>query len=467
MKKLTFLLLSCIVLYPALNFGQGDSVEFADLEPATVIDVPAAPQFSDTDSADVKIDFGGGLKKVFNSTGLAKFFSRIEVATVEPHEVEQGEVVLKGLKTVRISMSGMKSLFMVIVGFILLYLGVAKRVEPLLMIPIGFGALLANSPGSGLIEANGFLSIIFENGIRNELFPILIFMGIGAMSDFTSLIANPRLALLGAAAQLGVFGTLIGVVAVSEWFGLGFDIRSACSVAIIGAADGPTSIYLSSKYAPELMGSIAIAAYSYMAMVPLIQPPVMRALTTDAERKIRMPISRRVSKKELVLFPLLVLVLCVLFLPPALPLLGSFCFGNFVKECGVAERLSNSLQNEVTNIATILLGLGVGMQLEASKFLTAVTLAILFLGLLAFILGTAGGVIFAKLMNKVWKNSPVNPLIGSAGVSAFPMSARVSHYMGLKYDSGNNLIFQAMGANLSGQIGSVVAAGVIMALLGT
>ncbi|NLB68588.1 MAG: sodium ion-translocating decarboxylase subunit beta, partial [Lentisphaerae bacterium] len=198
-----------------------------------------------------------------------------------------------------------------------------------------------------------------------------------------------------------------------------------------------------------------------------IQPPVMRALTTDAERKIRMPISRRVSKKELVLFPLLVLVLCVLFLPPALPLLGSFCFGNFVKECGVAERLSNSLQNEVTNIATILLGLGVGMQLEASKFLTPVTLAILFLGLLAFVLGTAGGVIFAKLMNKVWKNNPVNPLIGSAGVSAFPMSARVSHYMGLKYDSGNNLIFQAMGANLSGQIGSVVAAGVIMALLGT
>ncbi|MCL1909563.1 MAG: sodium ion-translocating decarboxylase subunit beta [Kiritimatiellaeota bacterium] len=357
---------------------------------------------------------------------------------------------------------------MVVVGFLLLWLGVAKGVEPLLMIPIGFGAILANAPGAGMDDANGFLSLVFQYGIHTEILPIIIFMGIGAMSDFGPLIANPRVALLGAAAQLGVFGTLIGVVALNNTFGWGFDIREACAVSIIGAADGPTSIFLSEKYAPKYIGAITVAAYSYMAMVPLIQPPVMRLLTTRAERRIRMPVidSAKVGKKEKLLFPLLILAICVLFLPTALPLLGSFCFGNFVSECGCAERLASCLKNEMMNIATILLGLGIGTRLDAAKFLTPITLGILFLGLAAFIIGTAGGVLFAKLMNKLSPKNPINPLIGSAGVSAFPMAARVSQTEGQRADPDNYLIFQAMGANLAGQIGSVVAAGVILALLG-
>lgn len=461
MKRITGLMMLGVALFAVGGMAQNPTLP-AELAPAPVVDVSEAAE-----EGKVEMTLGGGLKKIVQSTGIAKFISKIDIVTSEPREVEKDGATFKGMVTTSISMVGVKSLIMVMVGFLLLYLGVAKGVEPLLMIPIGFGAILANSPGAGLIESHGFLSIIFEGGVRNELLPILIFMGIGAMCDFSPLIGNPRLALLGAAAQLGVFGTLIGVVAVSEIFGFGFNIKQACAVAIIGAADGPTSIFFSSKYAPDLMGSIAVAAYSYMAMVPLIQPPVMRALTTEAERKIRMPLNREVSRKELVLFPLLVLLICVLFLPPALPLLGSFCFGNFVRECQVAERISNCLQNEVSNIATILLGLGVGMQLEASKFLAPVTIAILLLGLLAFVVGTAGGVLFAKIMNKAWKDNPVNPLIGSAGMSAFPMAARVSHNVGQEYDSDNYLIFQAMAANLSGQIGSVVAAGVIMALLGT
>ncbi len=379
-----------------------------------------------------------GTRQILGSTGLARFFAD----------------------------GGGKPLLMVCIGFELLYLGVAKQVEPLLMIPIGFGAVFANTPGAGMVQEGGFLRLVFDAGLQSEVLPILVFMGIGAMCDFAPLIANPRLALLGAAAQLGVFGTLIGVVLASDVLGLGFDIRHACAIAIIGAADGPTSIYLSTRYAPELMGPIAVAAYSYMAMVPLIQPPVMRALTTRAERRIRMPLNREVSGREKMLFPLVVLALCVLLLPSALPLLGSFCFGNFVRECGVAERLSNALQNEIMNTSTILLGLGVGMQMESSKFLAPVTLAILGLGLLAFVVGTAGGVLFAKVMNRCSPANPVNPLIGSAGVSAFPMAARVSHKMGQAEDRDNFLIFQAMGANLAGQIGSIVAAGVILALLG-
>ena len=382
--------------------------------------------------------FSEGTRQILGSTGIADYFAA----------------------------GGMKPLLMVCIGFIMLYLGVAKGVEPLLMIPIGFGAIFANSPGAEMVSDHGFLYLVFKAGLETEVLPILVFMGIGAMCDFAPLIANPRLALLGAAAQLGVFGTLIGVVLASDLLGFDFNIRQACAVAIIGAADGPTSIYLSTRYAPELMGSIAVAAYSYMAMVPLIQPPVMRALTTKAERLIHMPINREVSQKEKMFFPLIVLALCVLLLPMALPLMGTFCFGNFIRECGVAERLSKALQNEIMNTATILLGLGVGMKMEASVFLTPVTLAILGLGLLAFVVGTAGGVIFAKIMNRLSPNHPVNPLIGSAGVSAFPMAARVSHKLGQEADRTNFLIFQAMGANLAGQIGSIVAAGVILALLG-
>jgi oxaloacetate decarboxylase beta subunit len=385
------------------------------------------------------LSFSSSLRSIMESTGIAKFFGGV----------------------------GWQNFLMVCVGLTMLYLGVAKDMEPLLMVPMGFGAILANTPGSGLLDApHGFLKLVFDVGIYTEVLPILIFMGIGAMCDFAPLIANPRMALLGAAAQLGVFGTLIGVVLANDVFGLGFDIKQACAVAIIGAADGPTSIYMSGKYAPDLMGSIAVAAYSYMAMVPLIQPPVMRLLTTKKERLIRMPVNREVSQKEKMFFPLIVLALCVLLLPPALPLMGSFCFGNFIRECGATERLSKALQNEIANIATILLGLGVGTQMVAEKFLAPVTLAILGLGLLAFVVGTAGGVIFAKIMNWLSPHNPVNPLIGSAGVSAFPMAARVSHRLGQEADPTNFLIFQAMGANVAGQVGSVAAAGVILALLG-
>jgi sodium ion-translocating decarboxylase beta subunit len=360
---------------------------------------------------------------------------------------------------------GWKPLLMVVIGSVLLYLAVAKNYEPMLLIPIGFGAIFANTPGAGMVSHDGFLSIIFTAGIQNELLPILIFMGIGALSDFGPLLANPRLALLGGAAQLGVFGTLLGVVALNWIPGLHFDLKEACSIAIIGGADGPTSIYLSSRYAPHYMGAIMVAAYSYMAMVPLIQPPVMRLLTTHKERCIRMKMHREVGTRERIFFPVMVMILCVLLLPTAMPLLGSLAFGNFIKECGVADRLAKALQNEVMNIATILLGLGVGMQLEAVKFLAPTTLAILGLGFAAFVIGSGGGVIFAKIMNAVSPSNPVNPLIGSAGVSAFPMAARVSQRMGQESDPCNHLIFHALGANVAGQIGSIVAAGVILAIL--
>jgi oxaloacetate decarboxylase beta subunit len=361
---------------------------------------------------------------------------------------------------------GWKSLVMIVVGFILLYLGVARDFEPLLLVPIGFGTILVNVPFAGMGEAHGFLNLIFKNGIENEVLPLVVFMGIGALSDFGPLLASPRVAILGAAAQFGVFGTLLGVVALNSLPFMDFNIKEACSIAIIGGADGPTSIYVASKFAPHLMGSIAVAAYSYMALVPLIQPPIMRLLTTPKERAIRMKQVRPVSQTEKIVFPLTVLALCIAFLPTAVPLMGCFAFGNFIKECGAIERLSKALQNEVMNIATIFLGLGVGMQMAADKFIQPTTLGILILGLLAFSLGTAGGVIFAKIMNLFCKTNPINPLIGSAGVSAFPMAARVSNKVGLETDPHNFLLFHALGANVAGQIGSVVAAGIILAIFG-
>ncbi len=362
---------------------------------------------------------------------------------------------------------GWKQGIMLAIGFLMLYLGVAKDVEPLLMLPIGFGTIFVNVTGGGLAEMQpSFVSIIFNTLVNTEILPILVFMGIGAMSDFSPLIANPRLFVLGAAAQFGVFGTLFAVVGLSQWMGYNLDIKQAASIAIIGAADGPTSIFMAGKYARDLMGAIAVAAYSYMALVPLIQPPVMRLLTTKRERCIHMPLAREVTQLERILFPVAITALCALLLPLAMPLIGSLAFGNFIRECGVAERLSKALQNEVMNVATILLGLGVAFKLEASVFLTPLTLGIFALGLVAFIFGTAGGVIVAKIMNKLSPHSPLNPLIGSAGVSAFPMAARVSHRVGQEADPGNYLIFHAMGANLAGQIGSVIAAGVIFALLG-
>lgn len=355
---------------------------------------------------------------------------------------------------------------MIVIGFVLLYLGAAKDFEPMLLVPIGFGTIYVNVPLAGMGSEHGFLNLIFRYGIENEMLPLIVFMGIGSLCDFGPLLAAPRTAILGAAAQFGVFGTLMGVVALNAlpWFD--FNIKEACSIGIIGGADGPTSIYVASKFAPHLMGSIAVAAYSYMALVPLIQPPIMRLLTTEKERRIRMRQVREVSQMEKILLPLLLVALCILLLPSALPLMGCFAFGNFVKESGVIERISRTLQNELMNLATIFLGLGVGMQMAAGQFMRPATLGIIVLGLLAFSLGTAGGVIFAKLMNLVWRKNPVNPLIGSAGVSAFPMAARVSNKMGLEYDPHNFLLMHALGANLAGQIGSVVAAGVILAIFG-
>jgi oxaloacetate decarboxylase beta subunit len=350
---------------------------------------------------------------------------------------------------------------------VLLYLGVARDFEPLLLVPIGFGTIFVNVPFAQMGSEHGLLGIIFKSGIENEMLPLVVFMGIGALSDFGPLLASPRTAILGAAAQFGVFGTLMGVVALNALPFIDYNIKEACSIAIIGGADGPTSIYVASKFAPHLMGSIAVAAYSYMALVPLIQPPIMRLLTTKKERLIRMEQVRPVSKTEKIVFPMLVLTLCILLLPTAVPLMGCFAFGNFVKESGAVERISKALQNEVMNMATIFLGLGVGMQMEAAKFVQVQTLGILMLGLLAFSFGTAGGVIFAKIMNLCSPQNPVNPLIGSAGVSAFPMAARVSNKLGLEEDPHNFLLQHALGANVAGQIGSVVAAGIILSIFGS
>jgi oxaloacetate decarboxylase beta subunit len=361
---------------------------------------------------------------------------------------------------------GWKRLAMIAIGGVLIYLGAGKGFEPLLLVPIGFGTVLVNVPFAGMGSEHGLLGLIYTYGIANEFLPLVVFMGIGALADFGPLLASPRTAILGAAAQFGVFGTLLGVVALNLIPGLHFNIKEACSIAIIGGADGPTSIYVASKFAPHLMGSIAVAAYSYMALVPLIQPPIMKLLTTPAERRIRMRQVRPVSKLEKAIFPLLVLAMCILLLPAAVPLMGCFAFGNFVKESGCVERITKALQNEVMNTATIFLGLGVGMQMSVERFMQMTTLGIIVLGLLAFALGTAGGVLFAKLMNLFCRENPVNPLIGSAGVSAFPMAARVSNRLGLEADPHNFLLMHALGANVAGQIGSVVAAGIILAIFG-
>ena len=347
---------------------------------------------------------------------------------------------------------------MILVCLFLLWLGIKKQFEPLLLVPIAFGGLLSNIPLAGIAEPTGFLGIIYEAGIHQGIFPLIIFMGVGAMTDFGPLLANPKTALLGGAAQFGIFGALLLALCV-----VGFTMPQAASIGIIGGADGPTSIYVTSKLAPELLGAIAVAAYSYMALVPVIQPPIMKLLTTKAERQIEMTQLREVSQREKIVFPLLVLGLCILLLPDACPLIGALAFGNLCKESGVVERLSKTLQNELINIVTIFLGLSVGSKLSASQFLTIQTLFILILGIVAFGLATAMGVIFAKIMNKCSK-TPINPLIGAAGVSAVPMAARVVNKVGLEYNQNNYLLMHAMGPNVSGVIGSAVAAGVLLAL---
>jgi oxaloacetate decarboxylase beta subunit len=350
---------------------------------------------------------------------------------------------------------------------VLIYLAIRKKFEPLLLLPIGFGGILANIPVADIAGAEGFLGIIYNMGVANGLFPLLIFMGVGAMTDFGPLMARPKLALLGAAAQFGIFATLLGALWLSANVnGIDFTLQDAAAIAIIGGADGPTAIFLSSKLAPDLMGAIAVAAYSYMALVPIIQPPIMKLLTTEDERKIKMSQLRTVSRGERVMFPLMVLGLCILLLPDATPLIGALMFGNLLRESGVVERLSSAAQNELINIVTIFLGLAVGSKLGADKFLKVETLGILVLGLVAFAIGTASGVLLAKLMNKLSTKDPINPLIGAAGVSAVPMAARVVNQVGLEYRQDNMLLMHAMGPNVSGVIGSAVAAGVLLALVG-
>ena len=447
LKKLVMSVACGLILIGGL--GVGSSTAEASTPTQQVVQqkaqsgAPEAPKASDAavaKKAEVRdISIVKGLTSIGERTGVAGFMAK----------------------------NGWKALVMIAVGCLLLYLGVVKDFEPMLLVPIGFGTILVNVPFAGMGEApHGLLFMIFEYGLKTELLPLLIFIGIGSLSDFGPLLANPRMAILGAAAQFGVFGTLLGVMALNLVPGFNYSLMEACAIAVIGGADGPTSIYVSSLFAPHLMGSIAVAAYSYMALVPLIQPPIMRALTNEAERKIRMHQVRPVHQMEKVLFPLFVTGLVIFILPSALPLMGCFAFGNFVKESGCLERLTKTMQNELMNLATIFLGLGVGMQMMGDKFLNLETLGILILGMVAFSLGTAGGVIFAKIMNFFSPKNLINPLIGSAGVSAFPMAARVSNKLGLEADPHNFLLMHALGANVAGQIGSVVAAGVMLAIFG-
>ena len=409
---------------------------------------------------------------------------------------------------------------MMAIGLLLLYLAIHRRFEPLLLVPIGFGGILANVPGAGLalsgleraleaadpgllvalasllgsaaelpaIElalgqataathlaaqqlaadagyAHGMLYNFYAVAIGSGVAPLVIFMGVGAMTDFGPLIANPRTLLLGAAAQFGIFATVLGAVALTAAGITDFSIAQAAAIGIIGGADGPTAIYVSSLLAPDLLGAIAVAAYSYMALVPLIQPPIMRALTSEAERRIAMVQLRAVGRREKIAFPLMLLILVALLLPDAAPLLGMLCFGNLMRECGVVERLSATAQHALINITTIFLGLAVGSKLVADKFLDVNTLGILALGIVAFAIGTASGVLLARLMNR-FGSTPINPLIGSAGVSAVPMAARVSNRLGLEADPHNFLLMHAMGPNVAGVIGSAVAAGVMITLVG-
>ena len=411
---------------------------------------PAAPSFEQTKYEPKSMK--ELITSFYETTGIYSFLNPQEGLTDSSGE----EITAFSQRWGRIIMIG--------VTFLLFYLAIAKGFEPLLLIPIGFGGLLANIPIADMAGPNGFLGIIYNAGIANGLFPLIIFMGVGAMTDFGPLIANPKTALLGGAAQLGIFGTLVGALALSEYTTImNFSMQDAASIGIIGGADGPTAIFIASRLSPDLLGAIAVAAYSYMALVPIIQPPIMRALTTKEERKIKMVQLRQVSKTEKIVFPITILVLSLRVLPDATPLIGALAFGNFVKESGVVQRLGDTMLNALINIVTIFLGLAVGSNLAAEKFLVVETLGILILGLIAFSVGTAGGIIMAKTMNRFSKEK-INPLIGAAGVSAVPMAARVANKEGVKEDPTNILLMHAMGPNVSGVIGSAVAAGVFLSI---
>lgn len=350
---------------------------------------------------------------------------------------------------------------MIGVGLLLLYLAIVHRFEPLLLVTIGFGGILSNVPGAGLAADGGLLYLAYVIGIESGAFPLIIFMGVGAMTDFGPLLANPKTLFLGAAAQFGIFATLLGALALSTAGVFDFDLQQAAAIAIIGGADGPTAIYVAGLLAPDLLGAIAVAAYSYMALVPLIQPPIMRLLTTAKERAIEMRQLRVVSRAERIAFPLLLLLLVALLLPTAAPLLGMFCFGNLIRECGVVDRLSETTQHALIDIVTIFLGLAVGSKLAAEVFLVPSTLGILLLGVVAFAIGTASGVLMGKVLNWLTRE-PINPLIGAAGVSAVPMAARVANRVGVEANPHNYLLMHAMGPNVAGVIGSTVAAGIMI-----
>ena len=383
-----------------------------------------------------------GLMNLWNSTGIVNF-----VLPADPNLIVFEQVL---------HMHG--QWIMILICLFLLWLGIKKQFEPLLLVPIAFGGLLSNIPVCDIAGPHGFLGIIYEAGIHQGLFPLIIFMGVGAMTDFGPLIANPKTALLGGAAQFGIFGALLMALCI-----FGFTLPQSGAIGIIGGADGPTSIFVTSKLAPELLGAIAVAAYSYMALVPVIQPPIMKLLTTKKQREIQMTQLREVSKREKIVFPLVILILCAIFLPDACPLLGALTFGNLCKECGVVDRLSDTMQNALINIVTIFLGLSVGSKLSADQFLTVQTLFILLLGIIAFSVATAAGVIMAHIMN-MFSKTKINPLIGAAGVSAVPMAARVANKVGLEANPQNFLLMHAMGPNVAGVIGSAVAAGVLLAL---
>ena len=356
------------------------------------------------------------------------------------------------------------------IGGTLIYLAVKKEYEPTLLLPIGFGAILTNIPGSSAIGEHGFLTILYRAGIENELFPILIFIAVGAMIDFGPLLRRPFMLFFGAAAQFGIFATLMTGLYLGRLHGIAslipaFTLKQAASIGIIGAADGPTSIYVSGLFAPELLGPITVAAYSYMSLVPLVQPPVIRMLTTPEERRIHMEYQEfRVSKTVRVLFPILVTVIAGIIAPISVGLIGSLMLGNLLRESGVVDRLSKSAQNELANIVTLFLGIAIGSTMVADRFLQPSTLFIILMGLVAFIFDTAGGVIFAKVLNLFLKRK-VNPMIGAAGISAFPMSARVIHKMGIEEDPTNYLLMHAVGANVAGQVGSIIAGAMILALI--
>lgn len=464
-KKIFLISAAVMMIAAVLSFG---TTAFADNGEQVASAATAKTNIVKGSENVPNISVKGFLTNIGKTTGIYKI-----IHTETPEERAQAEAEKAAAAAgeandpfAGVIVPGWKKLIMLAIGFLIVYLGAAKGFEPLLLIPIGFGTILVNIPGAGMGDApHGMLHILYSAGVGNEFFPMLIFMGIGAMTDFGPLIANPKMALLGGAAQLGIFATLFGVALLNFIPGIDYTMLQASAIAIIGGADGPTSIYVSGKLAPEMMAVIAVAAYSYMALVPMIQPPIMNLLTTKKERRIRMKQLREVSRAERILFPLVVLVVTLLLLPPAAPLIGMLMFGNFIKEIGCVERLSKTVQNEMMNIVSILLSLGVGSQMTPEKIMNPNSLGIILLGLIAFCIATMGGILMAKLMNLFLKEK-INPLIGSAGVSAVPMAARVSNKVGQENDPQNFLLMHAMGPNVSGVIGTAIAAGVFIATYG-